>query len=325
MFDRAAALFGMVAGGGQAFLEAPHALAFVARRSEQILGWCWGYHLPRPDASSMLYLHRLEVASEHRRQGIGRALLRAFMSAGAQAGATRMFLTTGQGNAPARALYESLGGGLAAQGPTVSYWFQLHRAAGAEPVPAAACRALLLIGVAGVGKSTVADAVGRVLTEAGHVTAVVDTDMLAQFGPPRRTGRAGERFYDELKRINLASVWSNFRAAGARFLVAAAIIDTVAERERYAQSLAGCDIVVVKLIAEAGAVRRRLRQRDTGPKLEQHLGTLEQHETAPPSAAVEDFTVTNDRAVDEVATSMLVRAGWIGRADQPAAGRTPQP
>jgi len=45
-------------------------------------------------------------------------------------------------------------------------------------------RALLLTGVAGVGKSTVADAIGGVLTAAGFVTAVVDTDALAQFGPP---------------------------------------------------------------------------------------------------------------------------------------------
>jgi adenylylsulfate kinase-like enzyme len=46
------------------------------------------------------------------------------------------------------------------------------------------CRALLLTGVAAVGKSTVADAGGHVLTTAGHVTAVVDTGMHAQFRPP---------------------------------------------------------------------------------------------------------------------------------------------
>ncbi len=73
----------------------------------------------------MVYLHQLEVAEDHRRRGIGRALLRAFMEAGAQVGATRMFLTTGETNAPARALYDSMGGGLAAQGPTVNYWFLL--------------------------------------------------------------------------------------------------------------------------------------------------------------------------------------------------------
>ncbi|MFB9179332.1 GNAT family N-acetyltransferase [Dactylosporangium sucinum] len=333
VFDRAIHVFGAVPGGGQEFLERPGALAFVASQAEEIFGWCWGYHLVRPDASSMLYLHQLEVAQEHRRRGVGRALLHAFMSAGAQAGATRMFLTTGEANAAARSLYESLGGVLAAQGPTVSYWFLLHPdatasvrpASGPEAGQASVCRVLLLTGVAGVGKSTVADAVGRKLTEAGHVTAVVDTDMLAQFGPPPNAGPAGGRLYDELKCVNLASVWTNFRAAGARFLVAAAVIGTVAQRERYVQSLTGCDIRVVRLIADVDTVRRRLRQRDTGPKLEQHLRTLDEHGPAPTETSVEDFTVTNDRTPAEVAAGILVRAGWMGQVNRPGADRTPPP
>ncbi|GID33400.1 acetyltransferase (GNAT) family protein [Paractinoplanes brasiliensis] len=101
-------------------------MAFVAFDGDEILGWCWGYHLVRPDTSSMLYLHRLEVTPERRRRGTGRALLRAFMSAGVRAGATRMFMTTGEANAAARALYESMGGGPATQGPTVNYWFPLQ-------------------------------------------------------------------------------------------------------------------------------------------------------------------------------------------------------
>jgi hypothetical protein len=52
----------------------------------------------------------------------------------------------------------------------------------------------------------------------------------------------GGRYYDELKCVNLASVWANFRAAGAQFVVAAAVIDSVAQRERYVESLAGCDV-----------------------------------------------------------------------------------
>jgi hypothetical protein len=85
----------------------------------------------------------------------------------------------------------------------------------------------------------------------------------------------------------------------------------VADWERHAQSLAGCDVLVVKLIAEPDTIRSRRRQRDTGPKLEQHLSGLEQHGIAPTSFAVEDFTITNDRATDEVAVSILVRVGWI--------------
>jgi len=74
----------------------------------------------------MLYVHGLEVAEEHRRQGYGRALLEAFTGAGRTAGATKMFLSTAEANTPARRLYESMGGALATQGPTVNYWFPLR-------------------------------------------------------------------------------------------------------------------------------------------------------------------------------------------------------
>ncbi len=110
---------------GQAYAVSPSTMTFVAHAGEEIAGWCWGYELVRPDDSSMLYLHQLEVDEAHRRQGIARDLMTAFMEAGSSSGATKMFLTTGADNTPARTLYESMGGGLASQGPTVNYWFML--------------------------------------------------------------------------------------------------------------------------------------------------------------------------------------------------------
>nr|WP_238361778.1 GNAT family N-acetyltransferase [Actinopolymorpha pittospori] len=89
---------------GRGFAQTPGAPAFVAVAGEEIQGWCWGYHLPRPDASSMLCLHELDVEAAHRRQGIGRDLLRAFIAEGTKLGATKMFLFTGADNAPARSL-----------------------------------------------------------------------------------------------------------------------------------------------------------------------------------------------------------------------------
>jgi ribosomal protein S18 acetylase RimI-like enzyme len=107
------------------FADTPHTLVFVAVNGDDLAGWCWGYHLIRPDGTSMVYVHQLKVAEAHRRIGIGRKLLRTFMTAGVNAGATKMFLTTGADNTPARSLYDSMGGGLATQGPTVNYWFLL--------------------------------------------------------------------------------------------------------------------------------------------------------------------------------------------------------
>jgi len=154
-------------------------------------------------------------------------------------------------------------------------------------------RALLVTGVTGVGKSTVADAIGSVLTRAGTPTAVIDTDMLAQFGPPR----GDSDFYDRLKCTNLAAVWANFRDAGAHFVVVSAVVDTQARRERYAASLAGCEVRMVRLTAPAEVVRRRLLDRGRG-----ETPTL-----SATHADVADFSVVNDRPPEQVAEEVISR------------------
>jgi gluconate kinase len=174
---------------------------------------------------------------------------------------------------------------------------------------------LLLTGVAGVGKSTVADAIGGVLTAAGFVTAVVDTDALAQFGPPPDHGdRRGSSFYDDLKCINLAAVWANYQAAGARFVVVSAGIDSAPLRGQYAASLAGCEVQMVRLVAATDTVRKRLIERDSEAKRERHLRTLHEREARLEAVAIEDFTVVNDRSATVVAGEVTARAGWVDAA-----------
>jgi len=174
-------------------------------------------------------------------------------------------------------------------------------------------QALLLIGVGGVGKSTVADAIGRVWTASGAVTAVVDADALAQFGPPPTSGgvRVGG-FYDRLKCVNLAAVWANYKAIGARYIVVSAGIDNTAVRTQFAESLPGCTVQVVRLTAAADTVRARLRRRDSTFKHDRHLEKLAEHEAILDAAGIENFVVVNDRPADVVATEILIRAGWTG-------------
>ena len=126
LFQRAADHFGGTAQSARAYLSEPGTLAFVATAGEEVVGWCWGSRLARPDGSLMLYLHELEVGEVHRRRGFGKALLQAFMAAGRSEGAAKMFLTTGEANTAACAMYHSVGGRPAFQGPTVNYWFPLQ-------------------------------------------------------------------------------------------------------------------------------------------------------------------------------------------------------
>ena len=123
--EEASRRFTGATSGAAAFVQSPGAIAFVAVADQGVQGWCWGYSLTRPDGTGMLYLHRLEVVEPCGGQGIGRRMLRSFMRAGEQLGALKMFLVTGEDNAAARSVYESMGAGLATQGPTVNYWFAL--------------------------------------------------------------------------------------------------------------------------------------------------------------------------------------------------------
>ena len=128
VFEKAVRQFGAQPDGADAFASAEGTIAFVDVTDDEVRGWCWGYLLARPDGSSMVYLHNLEVAEHCRRRGIGRRLLHAFMDAGTRLGAGKMFLITGEANTAARHLYESMGAGPATQGPTVNYWFLLESA-----------------------------------------------------------------------------------------------------------------------------------------------------------------------------------------------------
>lgn len=158
-----------------------------------------------------------------------------------------------------------------------------------------------------------AGAIGGILAAAGQVTAVVDTDALAQFGPPPRGMPSSERsaFYDRLKCLNLAAVWANYQAEGARFVVVAGGIDSTVLREQYADSLADCEVQLVRLLAPVGLIRERLRGREDGARLDRHLATLSEQEILLDAVRIEDFSVVNDRSPAEVAREIVTKAGWV--------------
>ncbi|MEV5966670.1 AAA family ATPase [Kribbella sp. NPDC051952] len=175
-----------------------------------------------------------------------------------------------------------------------------------------AAQALLLSGVGGAGKTTIAQAVAGLLTAEQHPTGVLDLDAVAQFGPKRagpalhdRAALPGLGFHDQLRVHNLAAVWATYRDVGARFMVVSGPVDTADERAAYTWALEGCDVRVVRLETAPEVIAERTR--DTrGPEWDLQAALAVKHE------AVQDFTVSNDREPEATAVEVLGMVGWPG-------------
>lgn len=170
------------------------------------------------------------------------------------------------------------------------------------------CRALLLTGTVGVGKSTTADAVGGRLREQGVPHAVVDLDELRRCWP----APADDPFHAALGLANLAAVTRAYRAAGAERLVLAGVAESRDDRDRHVAALE-VPLHVVRLVGAAEVVEPRLRARHVGDPegLAWHLQRRGELDAVLDAAAVADAEVAVDGLdPDAVAAAVLVAAGW---------------
>lgn len=168
------------------------------------------------------------------------------------------------------------------------------------------CRGLLIAGGGGAGKTTMGQAIARILTDRLLPTAVIDLDALAQYGPSPANQRG---FHDRLRIRNLAAVWATYRAAGARFVVVSGGVGSAELRQAFTEGLAGCDVQVVKLVTTPALVESRTRGTARGPEWDLQRALAEYDETP----GIEDFAIANDRPVPEVATEILLTTGWLDR------------
>jgi len=166
-------------------------------------------------------------------------------------------------------------------------------------------RALLITGPVGIGKTTVAEAVGDVLAAAAVPHAVVDLDWLRRCTP----SPANDPFNLALELRNLRAVARNYAEAGARRLVLAGVLERRSDRASYAEAV-GAEIAVCRLKADLSVIRQRLvaRHRDAELELRWHLDRAEELDGIFASAQVEDYVVAADQAVAEVAQDVV--AGW---------------
>jgi hypothetical protein len=168
--------------------------------------------------------------------------------------------------------------------------------------------ALLITGTVGAGKTSVADAAGHLLTDAGIPNAVIDMDWLRRTWP----APADDRFNFALLLRNLRCVVGNYLDAGVTRLVLAGVVEDSEGRKQCGEAV-GVSLSVCRLQVELPVVRQRLTRRhaDEPEALRWHLDRSGELDRILDRARVEDFTVeATGRSVDQAAAAVLEAAGW---------------
>lgn len=169
-------------------------------------------------------------------------------------------------------------------------------------------RALLITGTVGVGKTSVADAVGDRLTAADVPHAVIDLDRLSHSWPRPRD----DPFNFGMLLRNLRSVAGNYLEAGATHLVLAGVAESHADREHFQHAL-GVELTVCRLRVALPTVRHRLARRhgEDAEGLRWHLGRSGELDRILDDARVEDHVVDATHAsIATTAESVLRAVGW---------------
>ncbi len=166
-------------------------------------------------------------------------------------------------------------------------------------------QAVVLTGVYGVGKSSLAEELADILEKRHDPYAALDMDWLGWFDDGRRTDHGAA---DRVLLANLSAVVANYRGVGIRRFVLAGWIGNEREREDV-RSVLDMPMTVIRLTVPFEEIERRLgTAATTGRKddLRVAAGWLEQGA----GEGIEDFIIANDRPIHDVASEVLDLVGW---------------
>jgi adenylylsulfate kinase len=166
---------------------------------------------------------------------------------------------------------------------------------------------VLLTGVYGSGKSSVAAEIAYLLEHRGEPYALLDLDYLSWAG----TGREDRAEEFGLMVANLAAVAGNYRQAGIQRFVLAYFVRDRAEVQGVREAL-GVPLRVVRLTVPLAGIERRLAGDVTSGRRDD-LREAAASIAADEGAGVEDVMIGNDRPVGIVARDVLAFLGWDSR------------
>ncbi len=106
------------------FLENADNVLLVATDGDRPIGFLLAYCLDRIDRDRpMMLFYEIEVASSHRRRGVGRALVERLIALCAERNVLKMWVHTNRSNSAAMSLYRSTGGVPDASGDEVTFLY----------------------------------------------------------------------------------------------------------------------------------------------------------------------------------------------------------
>ena len=166
---------------------------------------------------------------------------------------------------------------------------------------------VLLTGTVGVGKTALATDAGAALAAEGRSSAVIDLDWLGWFD----NGSSSSGDVEQLIQQNLAAVWPNFIARGVDHVILTRMVSAAEQIDAYRRCLENVRLSVVRVIASPQVIDERLRRRDAGEILAEHLGAQPRMTKDLDAAPIEDFRIVNDvRPLRKVTLELLQQLGW---------------
>lgn len=178
---------------------------------------------------------------------------------------------------------------------------------------------LLITGPTGVGKSTSCWEMGAQLTAAQITHAIIETDELDRVFP-RPSAQELERLRPgatDVSSINLAAIWSTYRALGhSRLIMSGVMMHLHYDRRWILAAIPGARITVVRLLATESTILARLAQREIGSGAEEQAHrSLRQARRMSGEDAQGIIVVHTDATTPaEIANIILREAGWLGAA-----------
>lgn len=175
---------------------------------------------------------------------------------------------------------------------------------------------LLITGPAGVGKSTLSWEMSAQLAAAEVAHAAIETDELDRVFP-RPDKDELDRIQPgtiDVSSINLAAIWSTYRALGhTRLILSGVMMHLDFDKRWIVSAIPEARITVVRLLAAEPTLLERLAQREIGSGADEQIQRSLRQARRMASEDAEGIIVlpTDGKGPAELARIVLRKTGWL--------------